>query len=526
MKEPALHLVPDEPPELDVALEEPVWLTEAIAAAPVDDPELEETLAEGEAIAASDPVARKAWESARAHGELERIARDARAWREGLGESLDRAGAGTEDQYLEMTGSVPPSRILAADELMARRFPELVMVITGLIAAGLTLLVSSPKIGKSWLVLGLGVAVAAGGRALGLLPVEAGDVLVLALEDTQRRLQGRLATILDDGVPAPARLHLATSWPRLDDGGLELLREWLAEHPDARLIVVDTLAVIRPQPAKRRDGGLYDEDYAALRGLKALADEFGVAIVAVHHTRKMAAVDPLDLVNGTHGLSGAADAVLVLERSRVETDAKLHVMGRDVEEATHRLTWSPGAGTWAIIDPVIADASLERREILDYLAGADGPRTPTVAAVVLGRPVGTIKRLMWEMSRAHQLAGGGRAGYTLPALYTEPTEPGTMEPGEPPEPGEPGDGLGSFGSPDSPPAHDASAGALEDPARLVEGADGGDVPARNDGAWSVPCAGDPELYRAHAFYHHRRADGSGGCRACETGDVTSGETPA
>src|SRR5450759_2149020 len=304
------------------------------------------------------------------------------------------------------------------------------VVVPGLLLAGLSLVVSAPKIGKSWLVLGLGIAVATGGRALGALPVQAGDVLILALEDTQRRLQARLATILDDVQQAPSRLYMATTWMRLDDGGLDELRAWLVEHPAARLVVVDTLAIVRSQKALRRDSGLYEEDYAALRGLKALADAFGVAIVVVHHTRKMAAIDPLDLVNGTHGLSGAADAVLVLQRERVKTDAKLHVMGRDVEEATHRLTWSPGAGTWAIIDPEIADASIERRAVLEALARASGPKTPHDMATILNRPLGSIKRLMWEMSKAHQLAGGGRAGYSIPTTHTEPSEPRTMEPPE------------------------------------------------------------------------------------------------
>jgi hypothetical protein len=447
---------------------------------PLDDEQL--AALEAEAQANDVGGTSVAWRNA-TEDERPALLRDAATWRSGVAESLERAGAGTEAQYLEMVGAEPARRILAADELMARRFPELRWAIVGLIASGLVLLVSAPKIGKSWF--GLSVAVATGGRALGMLPVDAGDVLVLALEDTARRLQTRLATILDDGDRAPSRLHLATSWPRLDDGGLAELRTWLAEHPGARLIVVDTLTLVRPQPAKRRDGGLYDEDYAALRGLKALADEYGVAIVAVHHTRKMSAVDPLDLVNGTHGLSGAADQVLVLQRERVRTDAKLHVMGRDVEEATHRLTWSPGAGTWTILDPVIADASIERREILDHLASVSGPRIPTAVATVLDRPVGSIKRLMWEMGRARQLAGGGRAGYTLATTYAEPNEPGTMEPTEPNEPSEPGYGFGSF-----------SSGVL--PARASEETEP-----------TIVCSD----YSAHRL-EHRWVDGQWVCPAC------------
>ena len=61
----------------------------------------------------------------------------------------------------------------------------------------------APKKGKSWLLLGLGIAIAAGGQALGKIPVEGGDVLLLCLEDNQRRLQERLWRVLD-GELAPA----------------------------------------------------------------------------------------------------------------------------------------------------------------------------------------------------------------------------------------------------------------------------------------------------------------------------------
>lgn len=63
---------------------------------------------------------------------------------------------------------------------------------------------------------------------------------------------------------------------------------------------------------------------------KALADEQSVAIVLVHHQRKMAAEDPLDTVSGTTGLTGAVDTVLVLTRDGNGTT--LHGRGRDIEE--------------------------------------------------------------------------------------------------------------------------------------------------------------------------------------------------
>lgn len=397
--------------------------------------------------------------------------------------------------------------LITAADLLGRRFAEQRWAVPGVIPEGLTILAAKPKLGKSWLMLGVGVAIAAGGRALGLLEVDQGPVLYMALEDTQRRLQGRLVSILDDGEDPPSRLELSTTWRRIDAGGLDDLRDWLTTHPGARLVIVDTLARIRPNQ-KRKDTRLYDDDYNELVGLKALADEFSLAVVVVHHLRKAKADDPIDQLNASTGMSGAADAILILERGRGDQDAKLHVQGRDVEEAALALRWWPSAGTWTIVDPALADLTAERAEILDYLAQADGPRTPSVAAVALGRNIGSIKRLMWNMGKANQIQGGGRTGYWFtpgepsepsePAAYLLPAtqiqgEPGNRERGsrvrlgyprpgdarEPSEPSEPKngrEGRGSVGSPDSPPrtrARDGGSGlsVSDEMATIFEGPD-------------------------------------------------------
>src|SRR5688572_20122765 len=59
-----------------------------------------------------------------------------------------------------------------ATDLIATEFPEPRFAVPGLIPEGLTLFAGAPKLGKSWLGLGLGIAVASGGRALGSVPVE------------------------------------------------------------------------------------------------------------------------------------------------------------------------------------------------------------------------------------------------------------------------------------------------------------------------------------------------------------------
>ena len=97
-----------------------------------------------------------------------------------------------------------------ASDLMAHEFPDPRWAVPVLVAEGLNLLVGSPKLGKSWLCLGL--AVASGGVALGKVRVEQGAVLYAALEDTPRRLQGRLRAVLS-ADPVPDALSITTALP-------------------------------------------------------------------------------------------------------------------------------------------------------------------------------------------------------------------------------------------------------------------------------------------------------------------------
>src|SRR5439155_20158722 len=169
----------------------------------------------------------------------------------------------------------------------------------------------------------------------------------LALEDTERRLQTRLERALPDGA-GPANLEFATEWPRVDAGGLQALERWLATHPATRLVAIDTLAKIRPAH-RRRDGNLYDEDYAALTGLKTVADRFDISLAVAAHLRKLDAADPVDTVSAALGLAGAADAVLVLKLDRGQADATLFVTGRDLEEQELALRWDQELCAWAIL---------------------------------------------------------------------------------------------------------------------------------------------------------------------------------
>jgi RecA-family ATPase len=284
-------------------------------------------------------------------------------------------------------------------------------VLPGYLTEGLSVLAGRPKIGKSWLALGLADAIARGGAALGNIDVKAGSVLYLGLEDTQRRLQQRLRAVRQ-GLPASPKLDLATTWPRLDQGGHDQLKLWLSRHPDARLVIIDTFQKIRGKPP-RRDAGVYETDSEAVAGIKALADEYGVAILAVLHLRKSAADDPLDEISGSTGLTGAVDSILILKRDRANADAVLFATGRDIEEIESALQFDPAKGAWTLLGG--ADEfrqSKERNAIIRLLLVADAPMSPKEIADALGKNISTLKTTLARMLAADLIKRADRGKYT------------------------------------------------------------------------------------------------------------------
>lgn len=309
-------------------------------------------------------------------------------------------------------GPLPRRTHWNAAELLAATFPEPRWAVPGLVAEGLTLFVGAPKVGKSWAAWNLAVAIASGGMAFGKIAVSEGDVLYLALEDTGRRLQSRLLKVLA-GAAAPERLTISTTCSTLDNGGAKEIGEWLSGHPDARLVIIDVFARIRGRAGPQSSA--YESDYGPTSVLKALADEHGVAILVVHHTRKASSEDFLDEVSGTQGLAGAADCIVVLKRGRGSADGVLHVTGRDVEEAEYALTFSAEHGAWQLLDGPAAEHTLgeTRQRILRYVR-EKGSATPKQVTEALGIDHELAKQTCYRMSKAGQLDTDGRGTYLSP----------------------------------------------------------------------------------------------------------------
>jgi hypothetical protein len=308
-------------------------------------------------------------------------------------------------------------------ELMATDFPEPRWAVPGLLCEGLNLLAGAPKLGKSWLSLGLGAAIANGDQALNAIDVERGPVLYCALEDTGRRLQRRRRQMLSAGGRAAPLLTLETACPTMTHGGEALLVDWLEANHGARLVIIDTFEKMRGTT----DPGMsaYAADYAAAVRFKTLADYYNVPFLLIHHVRKQAADDFQSLVSGTNGLTGAVDAIMVLERARGQADGVLHVTGRDVEEADYAMSFDSHAGAWTKLDGPAGDYLMHdtRALIARFVRDYPGSKPAEIAdALQLDR--GNVRQSCKRMTDKGQLRATPGGAYHPPETGSDAeTEP-------------------------------------------------------------------------------------------------------
>ena len=265
--------------------------------------------------------------------------------------------------------------LINAQDLRSTIFPPIKWAVDGFLPAGLSILAGGPKVGKSILALHLAVGVAIGGCVLGCINVQKGNVLYLALEDNQRRLQERINGGAYADIDDISNLDIITEIPRQHVGGLSYIRWWLTNHPEARLVIIDTLQMFRRQFTGK--GSMYAEDYDVISEIKKLADEFDVAFLIIHHLKKGMEGDWLSEISGSQGIAGAADTIFSLKRERNSIVGVLHRTGRDVEEKDFMMKLE-GYG-WMLQGDVDDFIMPEwKKQILDFLK-----ENPTVSPMQL-----------------------------------------------------------------------------------------------------------------------------------------------
>jgi hypothetical protein len=294
------------------------------------------------------------------------------------------------------------------NEIMATEYPPIMWIVEDYLPEGFSVLAGRQKLGKTWLAIDWSLAVATGGFAMGSIPCAPGNVLYIDMENGPRRIQRRIEMIFPNGRTRPdlSLLEWVTEAPQLNKGFIDALDEWRLSVERPRLVVIDVLQRIKPPSSGK--GTSYELDYACFAGLQSWATKHGIAVLALHHTRKGGADDPLEALSGSNGLSAVADTTLVLDRKA--EGLTLYVRGRDAEERDSALKFD--GGFWMLLGEAgEVRRSNERVTILVTLESATEPMSPSELADVTGMKPGNVRKLLHSMSKAGEVLKIGRAQY-------------------------------------------------------------------------------------------------------------------
>ena len=323
----------------------------------------------------------------------------------------------------------PSIEVMSWVDLKKRNYPPVKWIVQDLLPEGLTILAGRPKAGKSWMAQSLVASVSAGLPVLGYFQPNQGQCLSLALEDNERRFKSRMLKILDGKDPHPDA-HFANQWPNLPHA-IDKLQQWVEEHRECQLVVVDTLAKIRNR-SQGKDG-VYQADYEDIGAFQQFASQYGIAIVLVHHLRKASDndADEFNAISGSAGLTGAADSMWVLTRpDRSAMQGVLQITGRDISDRKYSLRWDQDRAHWlydGIGDKPQVDNDVHAKllEVIQDLGGSCGIRE---AASIIDKPVSTVSRLMKEMEDLGLLLRPTKSGPFQLAIKEETIEMGTSDP--------------------------------------------------------------------------------------------------
>ena len=328
----------------------------------------------------------------------------------------------SSDDY-EKTKSIIDFNSLSLDmpTLMKTELPPMKWAVAGILPEGFICLAGRPKAMKSWTALKLVYCVQNGLNFLDHQTVQ-GDAIYFGLEDSKRRIKDRVAQMGFDKLKQP-QIVLGGDVPYLSFGYEECLENWIKSKENPRLVVIDTLARIKPRQSK--SGTAYDQDNLLMNGIQKLAVQNNLTVLFITHLSKSSQEYSFDKIQGSVGVQGMTDAMWMLDRGDgVNSKASLKGRGRDILDFEYALNWDGDSMSYLYEGNLdIINQNENRREItkaMEDLSKELDQIRPSDVAKFYGVPSNSkdgrrMARTMQRMADQFELDRGLKYGtYKLP----------------------------------------------------------------------------------------------------------------
>ena len=259
-----------------------------------------------------------------------------------------------------------------AGELYDMEIKEPKWLVNDLIPTGLTIFGGKSKVGKSYFMMNLVMALAQKKKMFGEdensgFRGRSGEILFLSLEDRKKRFQNRMREI----DPEPnlellgKNLKPRFQWDKMKLGGLQKIEEWIERMEHPRLVIIDTFAKVWDKKTTTSGGNLYSEEYKLYGELSNLANRHLISVILITHTIKAKAKDVFDEILGGSGMAAPADNLIVLSND-LRGQKRLSIRGKDVEENHYAFTTLEGNGKFVYQgEAVEVQKTIQQQEIID-----------------------------------------------------------------------------------------------------------------------------------------------------------------
>ncbi|MDX9958152.1 MAG: AAA family ATPase [Spirochaetia bacterium] len=262
--------------------------------------------------------------------------------------------------------------------------------IEGMVPRGETTIIGARKgLGKSWLALQIGAAVASGAPFLGLRSFK-GSVLYWPSEIDRTGVHERASRLgeLPLGFdvmyePVPRGAELLAVLPALIQGY------------GYSMIIIDMLQAALPRGTDTNDYGVGDY----LLDIRRVAFDTGAAIIGSWHNGKGDQADPVLSLIGSTGIGAQFGSIITIDRKRGEEAARIFVSGNHALERTIKTRFSEGLFILSGEEddpPRIPPA--DKIVLEAVLARPDGVYSTTLAGTISKEP-GAVRAALSRLGR-------------------------------------------------------------------------------------------------------------------------------
>ena len=272
----------------------------------------------------------------------------------------------SDDEY-EVVKSIVDfnEKAINVKQLMQELIPPLKWSVTPILPEGFGVISGRPKGMKSWTALGICYAVQNGTKFMGHETTQ-GDCLYLALEDSKRRIKDRIIKLGYQKLNPPTIL-LASDVPYLGFGFEECVQEWINSKDNPRLIIIDTLARVKPR-ARKNSGTAYDMDNELLSKIQTIAVQNNITIACISHLSKAQQEYNFDRIQGSVGVQGISDFMWLIDRGDNSNQASIIGRGRDMNDFEYAVKWNEDKWQYDFTGNLqMVQLTENRRQVIDAM---------------------------------------------------------------------------------------------------------------------------------------------------------------